>query len=247
MPYEEDFSEGADVKPPEGVFIPLWRLSTFNLSKEKGGGNMKKIILAIILSVAVIVITEMPCQAQGKLIYGCYGDKSGNLRIVGNLNECKKNEVPISWSSAPRTGYVSVYGSAFLPTNSSVAYNSTAYFGVGRYIASGPGQAALVAPLTLPDGVTVTDVSCTVLARNPLYDVIIGMNQYHSGYAPEFFGEITISGGVSPDPQKISIPIPPEVNRVIDNSYGPYALSFESDYLCGADCRIFSCIITYTP
>ena len=60
---------------------------------------MKKINFVIMLIVAVI--TEIPCQAQGKVIYGCYGEKSGDLRIIGNLNECKKNEVPIYWNQEP--------------------------------------------------------------------------------------------------------------------------------------------------
>ena len=266
---------------------------------------MKKVTVGLMLIVALLVITEMPCQAQGEVIYGCYGEKSGDLRVVGNLNECKKNEVPIYWNqigpegppgpeptnlnasnltsgtipserisgvysgitgigtlsslnvtgdvtiggsyrfSAPRTGYVSVYGSAFLPPDSTITYGSSHLSGVGRYLISGTN---LVAPLTLPDGVQVTNVKCNVYDNSSEYDVTITFDLYHSGFSPEYIDSVT-SEGAQPVVREISISgsgFDPINNTPVDNSSRAYSLMFHTDPTCGTDCRILSCFITYT-
>ena len=266
---------------------------------------MKKVTVGLMLIVAVLVITEMPCQSQGKVIYGCYGEKNGDLRVVGNLEECKNKEVPIYWNqmgpqgppgpeptnlnasnltsgtvpservsgvysgitgvgtlsslnvtgdvtiggsyrfSAPRTGYVSVYGSAFLPPGSTTTYGSSHSSGVGRYLTSGE---SLVAPLTLPDGVQVTDVKCNVYDNSSDYDITITLIFYDTGFSPAYIGSVS-SEGAQPVVQEISISgsgFDPVNNTPVDNSSRAYALMFETDSSCGTDCRILSCFITYT-
>jgi parallel beta-helix repeat protein len=60
---------------------------------------MKKFLVTLSVVLAILVVTNIPCSAQD-LIYGCYKKNNGQLRIVNDLGECNKSELPISWLSA---------------------------------------------------------------------------------------------------------------------------------------------------
>jgi hypothetical protein len=65
---------------------------------------MKKLIMLITLIITMMVITELPCQGDGNMIYGCYLKQNGQLRIVSSLDKCKKSEIPISWNQVGPQG-----------------------------------------------------------------------------------------------------------------------------------------------
>ncbi len=58
---------------------------------------MSRLLKIVLLGLALIII-KTPCQGVDNLIYGCYQKISGNLRIVQDLNKCRKLEIPISWN-----------------------------------------------------------------------------------------------------------------------------------------------------
>ncbi len=70
---------------------------------------MKTTSVAISIMIGVILIGTAEL-GYGKVINACI-HPNGEMRIVNNSSECKKNETPISWSS----GYKSTYwkGEAF--------------------------------------------------------------------------------------------------------------------------------------
>lgn len=58
---------------------------------------MKKIIVVTIILVVALLATGIPCYSE-VLIYGCYQQGTGQLRIVTGPSECKATEVSISWN-----------------------------------------------------------------------------------------------------------------------------------------------------
>src|SRR4030067_3827777 len=59
-----------------------------------------KRLTEIILTVAVILVMSfITGQCYGEqVIYGCYNQKTGALRIVNSLTQCSRNETRISWN-----------------------------------------------------------------------------------------------------------------------------------------------------
>ena len=62
---------------------------------------MRKLSIAIVVILAMMVLVGFPYYGYGDVIYGCYQKNNGQLRIVGNTSECRKSEVPISWQGEP--------------------------------------------------------------------------------------------------------------------------------------------------
>jgi cysteine-rich repeat protein len=65
---------------------------------------MKRLLLAI-LAVGLSFCFLMPAVAENDgVIYGCYKDKKGKLRIVKKPGDCKKHEIAISWNMVGPAG-----------------------------------------------------------------------------------------------------------------------------------------------
>ena len=71
---------------------------------------MKKVAVITVLMLAMLMITVLPCKANENVIYGCYHQPKGELRIVTNLDQCKANEVPIFWNQTVAQGPVGPAG-----------------------------------------------------------------------------------------------------------------------------------------
>ena len=65
---------------------------------------MKKVAVVTILILAMFLIRTLPCQANESVIYGCYHQPKGELRIVASFDQCKQNEVPIFWNQTVADG-----------------------------------------------------------------------------------------------------------------------------------------------
>lgn len=65
---------------------------------------MKKVAVVTVMILAALMITALPCKANENVIYGCYHQPKGELRIVTNLDQCKANEVPIFWNQTVAQG-----------------------------------------------------------------------------------------------------------------------------------------------
>ena len=62
---------------------------------------MKRLSIVLGMILATTAVLGFPCYGQdNSIIYGCYKKNNGQLRIVGDLSECNKSELPISWFSA---------------------------------------------------------------------------------------------------------------------------------------------------
>ena len=69
----------------------------------KGVKQMKtKMFMATVSIVLSIVFFSVPCFSQ--TINGCYHNKNGKLRVVSDLSQCKKTELPITWNVGGRPG-----------------------------------------------------------------------------------------------------------------------------------------------
>ena len=63
----------------------------------KGVKQMKtKMFMATVSIVLSIVFFSVPCFSQ--TINGCYHNKNGKLRVVSDLSQCKRTELPITWN-----------------------------------------------------------------------------------------------------------------------------------------------------
>lgn len=81
------------------------------------------------------------------------GPQAGNFSINGNGNIGGNLIVGGNLSIPSTTRYLSIPGSAFLPTNDTVAYE-----GQGARWATGGSSAAFSVPVNLPDGANITEV-----------------------------------------------------------------------------------------
>ncbi len=59
-------------------------------------------ITGLILAILVAAITDS--SGQTGLIYGCYSNRNGALRIVTGPNQCTKSETAISWNQMGPAG-----------------------------------------------------------------------------------------------------------------------------------------------
>jgi len=66
--------------------------------EKRRRAKMKKLSIAIVVILAMVVFVGFPYYGYGDVIYGCYQKNNGQLRIVENTSECKKSEIPISWA-----------------------------------------------------------------------------------------------------------------------------------------------------
>ncbi len=63
---------------------------------------MKTYLLAFLLVISFM--TVLPCQAEDNVIYACYQKRTGQLRLVSSLSECRKSELALSWNIAGSRG-----------------------------------------------------------------------------------------------------------------------------------------------
>ena len=57
---------------------------------------MKKI--TVLLGMILVLLGLMVFPSYGQVINGCYQTRTGQLRIVNDLAECRSSETPISWN-----------------------------------------------------------------------------------------------------------------------------------------------------
>lgn len=69
------------------------------------GGNMKKLILVIVVAFAVIAFTGMFSKGEAADIYGCAKMMNGQLRIVSSKSDCLKSEKAIVISQSDDKKY----------------------------------------------------------------------------------------------------------------------------------------------
>lgn len=65
---------------------------------------MRRFIFAFMAIAVVSLFTIQKSHAETTTIYGCYQEKTGQLRIVSGPKQCKKNEQSISWNQAGPQG-----------------------------------------------------------------------------------------------------------------------------------------------
>jgi hypothetical protein len=144
----------------------------------------------------------------------------------------------VSYASA-RTGHANVHATAFFPFNSSTAYSG---FGNGRYLSDGSDSAGdLMGSVSLPHGVTMTELSCWVYDNSPA-DLQIGLVD---GLANLLYCGWAISSGASGSVQELTAPCSASV---VDNATKSYYIRFQvfNVATCGENCRIHGCRVTYT-
>ena len=72
------------------------------LKRKECENGMLFAVMALV--VAILVITDFPCQGANNVIYGCYQKNNGQLRIVEKPSECRASEIPISWNQVGPPG-----------------------------------------------------------------------------------------------------------------------------------------------
>jgi hypothetical protein len=69
----------------------------------KGGGKMRKALIATGVILLVLVVTNLQSIAEENIIYSCV-DKSGKFRKVNAPNDCKESETAIYWNKVGPQG-----------------------------------------------------------------------------------------------------------------------------------------------
>jgi hypothetical protein len=146
----------------------------------------------------------------------------------------------VSYPSA-RTGYLNVNANAFFPADSGNRYSGLPG-GNYRYLVSGPDGSHLAAGVSLPEGVTMTDLTCWVYDNAPAGTVTVGLVD---GISNSWRCDPTDSSGAAPAVQEIAAPC---FASVVANTTNSYYLRFivSSVAQCGENCRIYGCRIAYT-
>jgi hypothetical protein len=159
---------------------------------------------------------------------------AGNVNVTGTVTATTYNY------AAAKTGYVTVQAMAFNPYDQGVDYGTWSN-GSFRWLDIGATSTNLDASITLPHGVTVTNVSCRVfdnhgthnITTSGLVDVVA--NQWACGPFA--------TTGQSGSPYWAGI----NCTHTVDNSAMIYALRWTiSSNQCGDNCRIYGCRVTYT-
>jgi hypothetical protein len=65
---------------------------------------MKKIILALVVVAAFLVVTNALIQAEENQIHACYKKYPGILRIVSDPGQCRTGEIPLTWNKTEPPG-----------------------------------------------------------------------------------------------------------------------------------------------
>jgi hypothetical protein len=134
----------------------------------------------------------------------------------------------------------SILATEFQPGASSVAISGNANF----RSATSSGLQTLTAPLHLPDGAGLTGVYCYVVDNSPTYFVTMDVGYIDTtNVMTQYPALSTGAASASAAPVVLSL----GAGFVVDNTANAYFVRFDvSDGLCGLNCRINSCIVSYT-
>jgi hypothetical protein len=165
-----------------------------------------------------------------------------SLSVTGNVTAGGE----YNYSSA-KTRYYSIGASEFVPGDATASSAGLSQSGVDRYIATcSGGTCSLVAPIHVPQGATMSSFSCKVYDNSPTYQVRIlwGWNSGDGNFSTVVGCDAT-TGGESASIQTITNT---SCNLPYNNQGFAYLLRFTagSGGVCGSNCRIHSCTITYT-
>ncbi|MCK9460923.1 MAG: hypothetical protein M0R80_14895 [Proteobacteria bacterium] len=143
--------------------------------------------------------------------------------------------------ASPQTGYAALASGAFTTNASSDAYDGAGN-GTYRFIPTGATGTELVAALTLPHGVTVTNMTCYVYDNHATYNVAaIGVVDTLDNTWKCY--DDTITSGQSATVQAISS----DCSFVVDNANDLLNVRWIiDDAACGEACQLHGCIFTYT-
>ncbi len=146
----------------------------------------------------------------------------------------------------PKTHYYSVAGNSFVGTREGLdLWNASLNLIYGQWSSGSATYPIAVAPVNLPDGATITDVTAyiydndgtiTYQPRITLYTIFMSSGSYG------IVGTGTLaSNSVSTTPQALSI----TTNHTVNNQ-NAYYLKFQSEGNAGSNIRLYGVRITYT-
>lgn len=73
---------------------------------------MKRLANGLVTILAMLFLTGFACYGSENVIYGCYQKNNGQLRIVKNIKECRRSELPIFWNQVGPQGPQGPHGPA---------------------------------------------------------------------------------------------------------------------------------------
>lgn len=181
-------------------------------------------------------------------------DETGNVGI-GTTTPSAKLDVDNGGSievdgeytyETPKTHYYSVAGNSFVGTREGLdLWNASLNLIYGQWSSGSATYPIAVAPVNLPDGATITDVTAyiydndgtiTYQPRIILYTIFMSSGSYG------IVGTGTLAGNsASTTPQALSI----TTNHTVNNQ-NAYYLKFQSEGNAGSNIRLYGVRITYT-
>ncbi len=146
----------------------------------------------------------------------------------------------------PKTHYYSLAGNSFVGTREGLdLWNASLNLIYGQWSSGSASLPIAVAPLNLPDGATITNVTAyiydndgttTYQPRIHLYTIYMATGSYG------IVGTGTLAGNsASTTPQTLSI----TTNHTVNNQ-NAYYLKFQSEGNAGSNIRLYGVRITYT-
>jgi hypothetical protein len=176
---------------------------------------------------------------DGRVIQNGTAPQTADLNVTGGVSAGTVRAGAFSYA-APVTRVVALAPAAFLPAKAGVAYDGQAA-GSARWITAGTFPTWLMAPISLPDGVTLLQLRCNVIASSATYPVTVTFGTcLADGTWPS--GAIVSSSAASATVQTLTLTLSGQVNAVT----AVHSVGFRpSDAACGAACQLLGCWVTY--
>lgn len=163
---------------------------------------------------------------------GTYSGITGLGTIAGDVTAAGEFRY-----STPKTRYYSVHASGFSVKSSSTTWASNWGGGNDRYLSGPSGTQDMVAPLPLPDGVTVKSLSCLVTDSSTTYGVTIGIIDAEAN--TWICGPVTSSSSSGKGTLSTTCSYP------INAQSRYFAARYTNDTACGSSCSLYGCTVTY--
>jgi hypothetical protein len=176
---------------------------------------------------------------DGRVIHNGTAPQSADIHVTGGVTAGTVTAGGFAYA-APVTRVIALPPAAFLPVKAGVAYDGQAA-GSARWVTSGAIPAWLVAPLSLPNGVTLLQLRCNVISSSATSPVTISfMSCLADGTWPS--GPVVSTSAASATAQAMTLPLSGQVGAattVLSVGFRP------ADPACGSGCQLLGCWLTY--
>jgi hypothetical protein len=165
------------------------------------------------------------------------------LDVSGTANMTTARAGSYTYASA-QTRYYPVAAAEFVASSSTVAFEDNNLRPVSRYLTgASTSPVYLNAPLHLPDGATVTNLSCKIIDEAATYNVtFVGIGTSTGNREVNSVCGFGATTGATAGVQTVVQPC----NSTINNNGNAYFVTLGLVPACGSACAVNTCTVAYT-